>query len=70
MVIENATGGSGNDQLIGNSAANVLTGNDGNDDMLGRGGDDTLDGGAGTDAAYLCRRPGRLYDQRADISTA
>ena len=51
-MIENATGGGGNDQLIGNSAANVLTGNDGNDDMLGRAGDDTLDGGAGNDAAY------------------
>ena len=27
VVIENATGGDGNDVLIGNSAANVLTGN-------------------------------------------
>jgi len=52
VVIENATGGGGNDQLIGNAAANVLTGNDGNDDMLGRAGDDTLDGGADNDAAY------------------
>ena len=41
-VIENATGGSGNDKLIGNSAANVLTGNNGNDNFVGRGGDDTL----------------------------
>ena len=52
VVIENATGGGGNDQLIGNAVANELTGNDGNDDMLGRAGDDTLDGGAGSDAAY------------------
>ena len=51
-VIENATGGSGNDNLIGNSAANVLTGNNGADNFVGRGGDDTLHGGAGTDTAY------------------
>ncbi len=52
VVIENATGGGGNDNLIGNSAANVLTGNGGNDNLLGRAGDDTLHGGAGSDIAY------------------
>jgi hypothetical protein len=41
-VIENATGGSGNDTLIGNSSANLLQGNAGND---------VLDGGAGIDTA-------------------
>ena len=40
--IENATGGSGNDQITGNAAANVLQGGLGND---------TLDGGAGIDTA-------------------
>ena len=49
VVIENATGGSGNDLLIGNSANNVLTGNGGNDTLMGRGGNDTLNGGAGID---------------------
>lgn len=49
VVIENATGGSGNDILIGNSANNVLTGNNGNDALLGRGGNDILLGGAGVD---------------------
>lgn len=49
VVIENATGGSGNDILIGNSANNVLTGNGGNDSLLGRAGNDTLLGGAGND---------------------
>jgi Ca2+-binding RTX toxin-like protein len=39
-VIENATGGSGDDVLIGNSASNVLNGNGGADTMLGRAGDD------------------------------
>ena len=49
VVIENATGGSGNDVLIGNAAANVLTGNAGNDTLIGRGGKDFLVGGAGAD---------------------
>ncbi|HEU4704951.1 MAG TPA: M10 family metallopeptidase C-terminal domain-containing protein, partial [Sphingomicrobium sp.] len=49
VLIENATGGSGNDTLLGNAAANVLTGNGGNDILLGRGGDDLLLGGDGVD---------------------
>lgn len=49
VVIENASGGSGDDVLIGNSAANTLTGNAGNDTLLGRDGNDTLYGGAGND---------------------
>jgi Ca2+-binding RTX toxin-like protein len=49
VVIENATGGSGNDVLIGNSANNTLTGNAGNDALLGRGGDDRIIAGAGND---------------------
>ena len=49
VVVENATGGSGNDVLLGNAAANVLTGNDGNDSLIGRDGDDTLLGGVGND---------------------
>ena len=40
VVIENASGGSGNDTITGNAASNVLTGN---------GGNDTVDGGAGVD---------------------
>jgi serralysin len=40
-LIENATGGSGNDTITGNPASNTLTGN---------GGADRLDGGAGADA--------------------
>jgi Ca2+-binding RTX toxin-like protein len=50
VVIENATGGSGDDVLIGNEAANVLTGNGGNDVFMGGGGADLLDGGAGADS--------------------
>ena len=56
--LENATGGSGDDLLSGNSLNNVLiggAGNDtlwgaaGNDSLWGDAGNDTLDGGAGND---------------------
>ncbi|KHL25636.1 hypothetical protein PK98_02995 [Croceibacterium mercuriale] len=47
VMIENATGGAGDDVLLGNAANNVLTGNDGDDTLLGREGDDTLLGGRG-----------------------
>jgi serralysin len=49
VTIENASGGSGADTLVGNDAANVLAGNDGNDDLRGNAGADTLNGGAGAD---------------------
>ena len=49
VVIENASGGGGDDVLIGNSAANVLKGNAGDDFLMGKEGGDRLDGGAGYD---------------------
>jgi serralysin len=49
VTIENASGGGGNDTLIGNDVANKLHGNGGNDTIKGNGGNDTLDGGAGID---------------------
>ncbi|MDD5161045.1 MAG: M10 family metallopeptidase [Sulfuricurvum sp.] len=48
-IIENATGGSGADILIGNNVNNTLTGNEGNDTLDGGDGNDTLYGGAGND---------------------
>jgi serralysin len=48
-VIENATGGTGNDRLTGNTLNNTLNGGDGNDQLQGLGGDDILWGGAGND---------------------
>ncbi|MDY0029629.1 MAG: M10 family metallopeptidase C-terminal domain-containing protein [Pseudobdellovibrionaceae bacterium] len=48
-IIENATGGSGNDVLIGNDANNILTGNNGNDTFIGSDGTDTILGGFGSD---------------------
>ncbi|MFC0339853.1 M10 family metallopeptidase, partial [Paracoccus niistensis] len=50
--IENATGGSGADRIIGNAAANRLVGNGGNDVLHGRGGNDILNGGNGNDRLW------------------
>lgn len=61
-VIENATGGSGNDTLTGNTADNILNGGAGNnlligglgnDELRGLGGSDTANGGQGRDRAFL-----------------
>ncbi|MFT7593785.1 MAG: serralysin [Paracoccaceae bacterium] len=48
-LIENATGGSGNDSISGNVAANTLKGNGGNDHLYGMNGKDLLVGGSGRD---------------------
>jgi serralysin len=61
VVIENATGGRGNDTLTGNDATNRLLGgagidkilgNAGNDALFGQAGNDTMIGGAGNDTLY------------------
>ncbi|MEK6245051.1 MAG: DUF4214 domain-containing protein [Pseudomonadota bacterium] len=49
VVIENASGGSGDDSITGNQFANVLTGNGGNDSLVGEGANDNLSGGGGHD---------------------
>jgi hypothetical protein len=51
-LIENANGGSGNDAIAGNVAANALRGGGGADTLRGNGGNDTLTGGAGNDTLY------------------
>ena len=48
-LIENAVGGSGNDRIFGNVAANVLLGGGGADDLSGYEGNDYLSGGEGND---------------------
>ncbi|MEY8837814.1 M10 family metallopeptidase C-terminal domain-containing protein [Cribrihabitans sp. XS_ASV171] len=57
-LIENATGGSGNDTIVGNDGNNTLNGglggdslfgNDGGDRLNADGGNDHLEGGAGSD---------------------
>ncbi|SDH48919.1 M10 family metallopeptidase [Nitrosomonas sp. Nm132] len=52
-VIENASGGQGDDLLIGNRYNNILSGSGGHDDLIGREGDDTLSGGTGMDTAVF-----------------
>jgi serralysin len=52
-LIENAVGGTGNDLIVGNAAANDLKGGNGNDSLKGLAGDDTIWGGAGSDTCYF-----------------
>ncbi len=47
--VERATGGAGNDVLVGSVAINLLTGNNGDDELYGDAGNDTLKGGGGID---------------------
>ena len=47
--VEGATGGDGDDVLLGNDDDNALAGGSGNDSLQGRGGDDSLQGGPGAD---------------------
>jgi Ca2+-binding RTX toxin-like protein len=64
--VEGATGGRGNDVLIGNSGANILLGGGGKDTLRGRGGRDRLlsrdrsrdrvDGGSGRDSGRVDKR--------------
>jgi Ca2+-binding RTX toxin-like protein len=51
--IENLTGGSGNDVLIGNEDANVFTDTGGNDTYIGNGGSDTLSYAGATTAVTV-----------------
>ncbi|MCZ8313843.1 M10 family metallopeptidase [Phreatobacter sp.] len=48
-LIENAIGGSGNDTITGNAAANDLRGGSGNDTISGRQGNDVIYGNEGSD---------------------
>ena len=47
--IENVTGSDGDDEIFGDSNANVLSGLDGDDLLMGGGGNDVLTSGDGTD---------------------
>jgi serralysin len=51
--IENAIGGSGNDEITGNGSNNVLEGGAGDDVLIGDLGNDTLIGGAGDDTYVI-----------------
>lgn len=49
VVIENATGGSGNDKITGGIGNNTLLGNAGNDTFIANRGNDQINGGNNTD---------------------
>ncbi|QLE55097.1 Calx-beta domain-containing protein [Nostoc sp. TCL26-01] len=68
-VIENATGGAGNDRLTGNSLNNILSGGSGNDQIQGLAGDDTLFGGAGDDILTGGAGRDRYLFQGGGVST-
>ncbi|MGB0966616.1 MAG: pre-peptidase C-terminal domain-containing protein [Halocynthiibacter sp.] len=53
VLIENATGGNGNDTITGNSGNNTLRGQSGNDTISGGAGDDRVYTGSGTDIVHL-----------------
>ncbi len=53
VVIENAIGGSGNDEIIGNQTANTLVGGLGDDTIVGGGADDFIDCGEGIDTCVF-----------------
>ena len=53
VLIENAVGGDGHDEIVGNFLNNNLIGNSGNDIFIGLSGDDYIDGGANSDTAVF-----------------
>ena len=67
-LIENANGGSGNDQIIGNDANNILQGNGGNDTLNGGLGADTLIGGTGNDT-YIVDNINDVVTETSTLAT-
>jgi len=66
-VIENATGGSGSDKLVGNRWKNVLSGGPGDDRIDGGKGSDILAGGPGADVFVFSAKPGKGRDTITDL---
>jgi serralysin len=64
VIIENATGGNGNDKITGNLADNVLNGRGGHDILVSKGGADTIVGGDGFDTAVFL---GKFSDYEFDL---
>jgi len=71
-LIENAIGGSGNDTIVGNVAANSLNGGAGSDRLNGMQGNDSLTGGAGSDIFIFNTAPSGTtnVDRILDYSVA
>jgi len=72
VTIENATGCTRSDDLIGNGAANVLKGGGGNDTLWGDAGNDVLYGGTGRDTFVFDAKPNTVTnkDRIADYSVS
>lgn len=70
VTIENAIGGSGSDEIQGNSAGNWLRGNAGTDRLYGNDGDDTLDGGLDADVLVGGAGNDRIVYDSADDPAA
>lgn len=68
VVIENAQGGTGNDEITGNEADNELAGLGGNDTIRGEGGTDHIYGGDGNDYILGGEGLGFLYGGRDNDS--
>ncbi len=70
VTIENAVGGTGNDSIIGNQAANLLVGGKGNDTLTGANGNDTLRGyGGAAEFDILTGGAGRDYFELGNSSS-
>lgn len=66
--IENVIGGTGDDNITGNSKSNYLVGDDGNDTINGGKGTDTLVGGDGNDT-YVVDKAGDIIIEQANEGT-
>lgn len=72
VTIENATGGSGKDVIVGNNADNFIDGGDGNDVIYGAAGQDILKGGKGLDIFVYTKTSDstpELFDKIIDFET-
>ena len=61
--IENVTGGTGNDSLVGSFGVNTINGGAGNDWIVGGPGNDVLNGGAGADVLVWSNGDGTDVDE-------
>ncbi len=66
VTIENASGGSGDDNLHGNKVANKLQGNAGNDEIVAGRGNDSVKGGQGDDDLSGNKGNDRLWGHNGD----
>lgn len=66
-IIENATGGDGDDKLIGNLHVNTLNGGEGDDTLIGKAGKDFLFGGQDADTFDFNSVKESLYGGKRDV---